>query len=450
MDTDDEALRRLRGADPARGSQPDLWRIRSSVDRNIAGGEGADEVVWEGRTVGRFGRGTAYLAAACVTALAVGVGGYVLGQSRAPDGVAPAASSPEEDRDADSGTQSESGSSLAPDQGGLSSAVATESPYAYSSSFVGSRDMGIGGAAVRLLPGDGLSTEGGGEAEVLIQRSPELDVDAELGSIAERMGISGEVTGDDVWRSIRQDGRSVNAYTDVSGLNLSYDNTYLNYGCAEMVREMKNWPEDAMGPGGGPDLDADLCLSDPSEPISEPEALAMGRQLASDLGVDPESLTFTVYDEPGNETMGSATSSAQDGVRVQLDYTLRAEGVMSANMVLREDMSMGFYPVISQVEAVERANDPILGRLPIMPDGVSEEEWYSSSQEYVAGEPVRPGDPIPVPGRHVTAISAKLSTGTLVDGSGGVHTVPIYLITTDDDARIAVLALTEDDIALQN
>lgn len=443
MDTDDEAMRRLRGADPAHGSQPDMWRIRSSVDRDIASGGGADEVVWEGRTVGRFGRGTAYLAAACVTALAVGVGGYALGQSRAPDGVTPAASSPDEDND----TQGESESSQGGDEPDLSSPTAAESGYAYGSSYMG--DMGVLGSAVRLVPGDSLSTESGGEAEVLVQRSPKVDVDAEMTSMAQRLGIVGEVSGDDVWRSIRQDGRSVNAYPDASGLNLSYENTYLNYGCADMVAEMANWPEE-MAPGGGSDLDADQCLPDPTEPISKQEAEATGRQLASDLGVDPATLTFTIYDEQGNQAMGSAVSTAKEGVRVQLDYTLRAEGVMSANMVLREDMSMGRYPVISAVEAVKRANDPIFGRLSIMPDGVSEEEWYSSSQEYAERPPVDPGQPIPVPGRVATAISAKLSTGTLVNDSGGFYTVPIYLITVDQGRRMAVLALTEDDIALQD
>ncbi|MBA2695562.1 MAG: hypothetical protein H0U62_06880, partial [Actinobacteria bacterium] len=58
------------------------------------------------------------------------------------------------------------------------------------------------------------------------------------------------------------------------------------------------------------------------------------------------------------------------------------------------------------------------------------------------------GDPIPVPGRIATATSATLSTGQLVDGSGGVYTVPIYVITLDKGHKVAVVALAEEALSL--
>lgn len=452
MTSDDEALRQLRDADPARGSRPDPWQLRSAVDRAIADDRAADEVSWEGRTMGRLGRGTAYLAAACVAALTVGVGGYALGQSRAGDDVEQAVGSVD---GGDAGTDSAGGGQDAESARGPESIVgSSDNEFGWMSRGDSYRSFAVGemptatGEAVRLVPGDGLSTDIGAPAEVLQQQAPRLDVEAELLEIAERMGISGTISGEDDWRTVRQAGRSVSSFRAPGSLNLSYDSVYLNPGCIELVQEMVTWPDEAKGDEGGSRLHPDKCLPDPSQSLSEPEALAIGQQLASAFGVDPEDLTFTVYDDPGAQTWGAATSTDAEGPHIQLDYSLRAEGVMSAHLVLREGVSLGSYPVISPAEAVERANDPVLGRLPILPDGVSEQEWSSSRQTWSDTARVEAGAPIPVPGQVATVTSATLSTGMLVDGGGGAYTVPIYLLTTDDGNRFAVIALAQEALSL--
>lgn len=442
---DDDALRRLRDADPARGSRADPWQLRSSVDRAIADESGADEVSWEGRRVGRLGRGTAYLAAACVAALVVGVGGYALGQSRADERVSAAASSADGDG---AGTDSAGGGQNV-EHAGRSEGESfgwfggmPGAPFADSLAMYG--DTGMGGTPQRLVPGDTLSTEGGGEAEVLVQRPADLDIEAELNEIAERMDISGSVTGEQDWHSIQQDGRSVSSYRDPSGLNLAYDNMYLSPGCAAMAEEMAAGSGPAPDPFG--DLDPDQCLPNPTETVSSVDAEKMARQVAADLGVDPAGLQFETHEQQMPEGWVSATSTKQDGERITLDVGLRAEGVISANILRRREESLGLYPVISPVEAVERANDPILGRLPITPDGSSQGDW--STQTWTETTPMEPGDPIPVPGRIATATSATLSEGQLVNGSGGVYTVPIYLLTLDKGHKVAVVALAQDALSL--
>jgi hypothetical protein len=416
------------------------------VDRAIADESGADEVSWEGRTVGRLGRGTAYLAVACVAALVVGVGGYALGQSRADERVTAAASSADGDEaGTDSAGNGQDVENAPGPEGAESFGWFGGMPgEAFEDSLTLKGDTGMGGAPLRLVPGDTLSTDTGGEAEVLSQRPANLDIEAELKEIAERMGISGSVTGEQDWRSIQQDGRSVNSYRDASGLNLSYDNMYLSPGCAAMAEEMAAWSGPEPDPFG--DLDPDHCLPNPRDTVSTADAEKMARQVAADLGLDPAGLQFETHEQGMPEGWVSATSKNQDGERITLDVGLRAEGVISANVLLRREVSLGLYPVISPVEAVERANDPILGRLPIRPDGVSGGEW--STQTWTETTPIEPGDPIPVPGRIATATSATLSTGQLVDGSGGVYTVPIYLITLDKGHKVAVVALAEEALSL--
>lgn len=450
---DDDALRRLRDADPARGSRADPWQLRSSVDRAIADESGADEVSWEGRTVGRLGRGTAYLAAACVAALIVGVGGYTLGQSRAEDAQAAATSTGGDETGTDS-----AGRDTAGDEQDAEDAPVSEGAESFgwfggmpggafeeSLAMNGDMDMGMGGAPLRLVPGDTLSTERGGEAEVLVQRPADLDIDAELKEIAERMGISGPVTGEQDWRAIQQEGRSVSSYREPSGLGLSYDNMYLSPGCAEMAEQMASWSGPEPDPFG--DLDPDQCLANPTDPVSTEDAGKMARQVAADLGLEPAGLEFTTHDQQMPEGWVSAKSTKKDGERLTLDVALRAEGVISAHVLIRREESLGLYPVISPVEAVERANGPLLGRLPITPDGASGGDW--STQTWTETTPMERGDPIPVPGRIATATSATLSTGQLVNGSGGVYTVPIYLITLDKGHKVPVVALAEEALSLQ-
>lgn len=446
MSTDDEeALRRLRDADPAHGSRADPWQLRSSVDRAIADESGADEVSWEGRTVGRLGRGTAYLAAACVAALIVGVGGYTLGQSRADDAPAAAASSDGEEAGTGSSNNEQDADDAPASQGAEAFGWFGGMPgMTREDSLAMNGEMGMSGAPLRLVPGDTLSTERGGEAEVLVQRAADLDVDAELTEIAERMGISGPVSGEQDWRAIHQEGRSVNSYRDASGLGLSYDNMYLSPGCAEMAEEMASWSGPAPDPFG--DLDPDQCVPNPTDPVSTADAEKMARQVAADLGLEPAGLEFTTHDQQMPEGWVSATSTKQDGERITLDVALRADGVISANALIRQEESLGLYPVISPVEAVERANDPIYGRLPITPDGASGGNW--STQTWTETPAVGAGDPIPVTGRIATATSTSLTAGQLVDGSGGVYTVPIYLITLDKGHKVAVVALAEEALSL--
>lgn len=440
----DEELRRLQDADPARGSHPDLWQVRASVERNIATDGAADEVTWEGRTIGRLGRSTAYVAAACAAALAVGAGGYALGQSRTGDGIAPAASgsdAPEDDQE-ESADDPDAADSFR---------TSVDLGWAESGTEFGYfDDVSMTGGAVLLLPGERLSTERGGEAEVLAQRPPDFDVDAQLSAAAKRMGLSGELVGEREWRSIQQDGRSVSSYVDVSALNLSYENAYLSAGCRMMVDEMASWPAEEVPDGINPSLDPDKCLPDPTESVSKDTALTMVRQVVADFGLDPSRAQFEVYDSGGAETFGTASGTLENGWEVSVDFHVRAEGVASASIALQEDMSLGTYPVISPAEAVERANDPIFGRLSIRPGGVSEDEWYPSRQgPFREPQAIEAGTPIPISGRVTKASSAELSTGTLMDQSGGAYTVPIYLLTTVNNEKIAVVALVEEAMQLQ-
>lgn len=426
-DHDSEATRRLRSADPALGTHPDLGQIRAEVTERISAGGVAETATWEGPTMGR-GRSGAVIAVAAAATLAVGVGGYALGHTQGTDGRASIASADE--------SETSEGAALVGEAG------TTSDSYAEGLS-------GLPSGPVRLIAGEGLSTEGG-VAQVSTSQAKEVDGEAAVRELAAEFGVTGEVEEDGDWSSIQADGTSISGYSDPTSFTLSYDNSYLMTDCESNIGYMEE--DMALATGGVddlPELDPARCPAQPTTDISQQAATDLAEETTAKFGIDPATIDFTV-DTMSVEAYADGTGIDADGAEVEVHMGLRAEGVIYAGVSFSESLSLGDYPIISPAAAVERHNDPIYGRLDVMPATVDEAEWYGGMypDEWSQPEPLDPGDLIPVPGQISTATSTELTTGTLWDMNGGRFTVPIYLVTTDDDTTLPVLALAEEAIEL--
>ncbi|MDQ3382775.1 MAG: hypothetical protein M3519_03160, partial [Actinomycetota bacterium] len=108
-DRDDQALERVRAADPAIGSHPDLTTLRRTLSRSapvqdpdgaFGYGEGSDVAVRVADPTTRGSR-VALVAAAAVMALGLGVGGYALGTQTVEGGDGTAAPSVTDEAETD-------------------------------------------------------------------------------------------------------------------------------------------------------------------------------------------------------------------------------------------------------------------------------------------------------------------------------------------------------------
>jgi hypothetical protein len=103
--------------------------------------------------------------------------------------------------------------------------------------------------------------------------------------------------------------------------------------------------------------------------------------------------------------------------------------------------SLGSYPVVSEVEAVDRLGDPrfagaVLG-------------WSRQGQpEEEAEPPARttpvPGGPVAWPVEDVTIVSAALTEARYTLSDGAVLLVPAYDLTDEDGSRWTVMAVDEE------
>ena len=487
---EDEALARLRAADPAAGAHPDLHKVserlrgRTPVGGNSGGftfSDTSDTAVRVHDPDVRTGRG-GILVAASVAALALGAGGYALGTTTA-DNTPSAAPQDTSGVNSDSGVTDyfEPGA-----QHGSSSAAEDSSAGKMSEESMG------GGYAGPVIPvaGEGLSTERttgtvygpSTDGQWTTEESQTL-----LQEYADQLGIGGTVQNldeDEGYAFVIDpvDGRSLNAYSYAYSSSLDYNNPAFDPWCEQMKTDMANSGDEygwfAYGPGpGGP---ADLTCTDLGPAPDDATAIAAAQEFLSQLGIDATGYSFKVQPSYAYSEMGMAeTEMSNDGafatsapdhpqgdipemaiVEVVISPTdsplagfrdwhvsTTSAGISYASIQFGDYAELGDYPVISPAEAVERVNDV---RFQQMGAYIPTLDYYDESgyyEEWVEPEPlppVTPGDPIPYPLSESAVIDAELHTGMINLWDGTEFIVPVYDLSDGDGNHWQVMGLAEE------
>lgn len=421
----DEALDRIRAADPARALEPDLPHLRVSVAARVAADDGADRPA-DHLAARRTRRRWPLVAAAAASALVIGGVGFALG--RAGGGLPPAGgvivlSVGEATGDAvatgdaeatgagaDLGAQDARSSLWQPSPwrtvftaSGLSDAAGSASAWAFDPAAVFSAESAEAAAAALGLVGE---------------------ADLEYG--AWTVGVQ---DGTGPWFSLQADGYASASF---------YDPSRDPYACVT--------PTDAArgAVGGVPCAEG----SDVPAPRGSVAAAAM-RDLLASLGLEATvEIETTEMDVPesGEPRATSVTAhQVRDGQRTGAAWsaTFAGGGVQSFYGPLAPVVALGDYATVSENEAVRRLGDPRFGAtwggvFPLAADAATDAPTLPVAPE--------PGAAIPWPVTEVTITGARLGLTLQWLPDGAAVILPAYELTADDGAAWSVLAVADEGL----
>lgn len=446
MSEHDESLNRMRAADPAIGSHPNLSELSSKIAAEVAAE--SDRAVRVNERSARRSR-VPMIAAAAALAMGVGVGGYAIGAGTA-DGGGEQAGPVSVQNGAEAGPTADLGQGQRP---GSIGGNRTESGGGYSTqsgSAVGedsetSWPGGMGGQAVVLNPGPGLSTTGG-TGEVLQPVPLEGDLEERLTAWAERLGLEGSVqVQDELWASL-DSGAITLSINGGSYAGLDYSNSDLQIWCDDAFFEIL--PEDVEGaeptsePAPVSPSECELGLTE----VDEATALDVAADFLTDAGLDAEAYTLEIAYTDGLTTEVYGTSSS-GVVPTRASISVTSEGVSYGYVQLPlEYASLGDYPVISATEAVERLNQPRYTSWYVSIPSV-DDAWRGGWNEpgWVEPEPIvlQPGQAIPFAVTEATITEATLTTGLLGLADGTELAVPAYDLRDENGTAYSVIAVAD-------
>lgn len=434
MDHDD-ALARLRAADPAQGAEVDLVRLRAAVDARIAaeaGGEGLAPV-----TDIRASRSRRWLRVASAAAAAVVVGGVGFGLGNG----ALLGSSGGGDAALDGAATSEAASGLAPADaaapeagggGGLDASTALDERMIWPGWSERQTFTAVG------LPNDaGTATMWAFDATAAWSRERVAELAAVLGVEGEPELSYGS------WVVGSQDGTGSNltVYPDgQAGLNF-YDPAADPWNC-EAVRE---------GAAECPDL---------GPAPTDDEARQLTRDLLAEIGLDPAAFEYEISKDEGAGWISVAANQLLDGRRTGVAWwaSFSGGGLQSLSGSLATLVDLGTYPVVGAEEAVSRITDPrfgTIGNYSILPaarggavmEGDTVVEDAEVSPDTTPTEPpapLAPGAAVPWPVEDVEITGAELGLAQWTTADGASLLVPAWELSAEDGRSWTVLALAAD------
>ncbi len=481
-ETPDEALVRLRAADPAATTTTDLTALRAAVTRraDAPAVPGPQDELAAVRGARSRTRARWLQVAAGVAALAVvGTGAYAAGRAgdSGGDDVAAAITL--------GGSASSDGPMMAADSaaGGADKMMA--------SSWYG------GGRTV--FTSSGLSDEGA--AATAWAFDPAGVYSAQTATrLAGALGVTGEPTQQwGSWTVGPQDGSgpTVSLQPDGQATFSYYDPTRDPWSCSASAADT---PDSSGAEGGSvpaepaPDpaatavppvvsptlepgegvatlspemLDPSLgvvvpdCTQDQAPAPTGDAAIGTARDTMSALGVDPAGYRFEVVTDTGTAAVVSVTASqvlADQLTGVSWSFSLVAEGVQSVYGVLAPLVELGSYSVVSPAQAVERLTDPRFGAGfgGVMPYAVA--DGAKADTGAMAGALVAPApsdDPtVPTapaagaafrwPVSEVTITQARLGVALSTQADGAAVLIPSYELTGADGSTWSVIAVADD------
>jgi hypothetical protein len=469
---EDEILDRLRAADPAAGSRPDLGRLRAAVDARIAD-DAAAAAPAAARHTGFAGAAVTPLtstrsrrnrwlpvAAAAAGALALTAAGYGLGL-RAGAGDEPTTAAPAISLGGPAGGATTPGAAEA--MSGTADAAIYPAPSASRTSFhaVGLADEPGTFAARTYDPAASFTAE----RAAALGAALGLEGEPQLVGGAWQVGVT---DGSGGYLMIFPDGTTTVSF---------YDPTKDPHQCGRS-EPGATAPDAAGGAGDGTAAPYEWCDSSPDAapaPHGE-DALSPVRALLSAAGYDPATFELVENDYGDPSVTDVVAHQLVDGERTGSAWhvTVSASGVQSFNGMLAPLTELGDYPVISPADAVDRLGDPRFGsfgevrmlapaenRILDAPaeaaDGTSADAPVSSgsvSQGPDASPPTgpppaaTPGSPVPWPVEEVAITGARLGPALYTTPSGTALLVPAYELSADDGRTWSVIAVAEEALDL--
>jgi len=492
----DEAIDRVRAADPAASAEPDLTRLRAAVAERATAAAGAAEGDLAGSAVvtelapvraARTGRrrGVWIQVAAAVVGLSViGGGSWALGRLGQPPIAAPVSLG--------SGS-SEGGAVTAVAPRAASGAAAADSAAGMGTSKL--MAPGYGGRTV--FTGSGLSTDGATATVWGFDPASVYSADtaAHLASVLGVSGTPSKAWG--AWVVGVQDGTGPTVQLQPDGLaSFSYyDPSRDPWACVKSAPDVPSATVEpgaagaagsatgdtapapavapaigAATPGAEPTLGTAVpeqldpsygCATTSAEPAPTGDAaIAKARDLMGSLGVDAGGYRFEVQADQGQPTATYVSASRLlDGqlTGVQWSFTLLADGVQSLYGSLAPVVDLGPYTLISPADAVARLGDARFdagygGVMPLATDATARGAVAGSGSASVATaapEPTVPATPtagrsIPWPVRTVTLTTSRLGLGMTTLDTGAVLLLPSYELGDAEGSTWSVIAVTDD------
>lgn len=455
MNADDEALDRIRSADPARAAATDLGSLRRAVDLRIDGGGetsgndvDGDELVRDELAArrARRSRRTAWVAGAAASVI-VGTGGYLAGISSVGGGGADVAGA--EQADSEEVAAADGAGSAELDAGGGESAGGGSSGEDSGATVEMADEDSMAAWGRVVFVASGLSAEES-SGEAFAYDASGIDPEALVAELAASLGIDGDPAEEGGLWSVRgTDGRSVEVYADGTA-SVSYSDPSLDpWACAVAGSDVSD-PDAVSDPGDGGIDELGACPDEDSAGPTDP--LGTARAFLTDLGVDLADLDLSVDD--GGYGVASVNAYAPGTTSTSgpvWSLTIAADGVYSAWGWFAPTVSLGSYDVVSPVAAVDRLMDPRFGAgHGIQPYPIDEGMTVLDGDTPVSSgagspaAPVAPGSDIPWPVQTYTITDAELVLGTYALPDGAVVLLPTWSLTSDGGLTWSVLAITDD------
>ncbi|MFK4788282.1 hypothetical protein [Microbacterium sp. ZW T5_56] len=418
---EDEAMARLRAADPAAGVEP----VSGFVERVVADTSAESPTPVADLSAERERRRPRWLAVAAVAASLLvvgGAGGYGIAALGADRGGTTAAAPP---ISLSEGSNAADGSGVADSAGGPTEQGATVDPATGSTS-----DSVMPGWGRNHFTSSDLSTQATSAAGYAFDPAAASNVDTIRG-LAQALGVEGEPQLiDGAWSVGPQDGTSTSLWVSLDGtLSFWYSN-----------------------PAGSPWA----CPSDGAEctPVgdipSEEAAIDALRSIMAAAGQDVNGFEYDSVTWEGATSRTAQAWRLVDGQRADAAWSLElsASGISSVSGGLAPLVSLGDYPVVSAAEAFERLSDPRFGTQPVGPfyvTNASETETWTPP----TAPPTTPvaGSSIVWPVTDVHIVDARLGLATQMQPDGSTVLVPAYEFTDSDGGGWSVIAVADEALA---
>jgi len=477
---DDEALARLRAADPAADARPDTAALRAEVARRTAAdapaagpdGSPAPDAAPapDGDTVvllapRRRSRWLQVAAVAAAAAVVAGAGGYAVGATGG-DGDAITAEAPITLQ----GAGPEAATAMS---GAASTADMRIAPW-------------FGGRAV--FTASGLADDAGSGHAWAFDAASVFSAET-AARVAGVLGVAGDpVQQYGAWTVGPQDGSGPTVSLQPDGTaGVSYfDPTRDPWSCTASAPDQPDGGATSDGSAGaaseGPAAGEsspepgvlDPSLVDPAlptvvgpscEPAGGPApagdaATSAVRDLLGSLGVDPEGFQYEVVDTGDARSSSVTAYQVLDGQQTGLTWsvTLVADGVQSLYGSLAPLVDLGEYPVVGAATAVERLNDPRFGSgsggvMPLARAEATDGAAAGDSSAAASADPTvpptaTPGAAIPWSVQQVTITGARLGVTQVSGADGAALLVPAYELSDADGSTWSVIAVDEGSLDL--
>ncbi|MBD8061776.1 hypothetical protein [Oceanitalea stevensii] len=437
---EDEAVARVRGADPAAGAEPDGERLAALTDERRA-----DELAAR-----RARRGPRWAAVAAVAAGALVVGGG------AGFGIGRATEEPPTTADA---------VASAPDER-RAAAAAPESMSSADMSYAG----GFGGERTTFTA-QGLS-DAAGSAPAWAFDGAGVFGEETVTRVAEVLGVEGEPRLEGGWNVGPADGSgpTLNVGPDAA-VTMSYHDPAL-YEVLEDVEPAEPMDDAAAERGESASAGDGEVGTSVVEPLpadgapagEEPSAVAPGGtapegaagvlyETLAALGLDPEAAEYAEQEAwTGNPATSVVAHHVVDGVRTGYSwYAEVVDGeVLSLSGPLAPVVELGEYDVVSPAAAVERLTDPRFGGSPVWSDDISImplEEPEGRSWDDPPAPPPATGAPVPWSVTEVTVTTAEPSLVEHWTDEGSSLLLPAYDLSDAEGRTWRVLAVADHELA---